>query len=132
MKKKYKHNTLPIEAEWYEDEKTTVVNVQVNLFWETVMRPVVDIKNSSDRKEICNRDWIDELVAKIDERFFYWTNAPCEDREMRAMIEKYAPKTKFTTDELKIYQQSKRDTTDPYYHIFIFCKDYWLLSPSKS
>lgn len=67
MTKTYKHKTLPCVAMRHEDENTVVSMVQVNLFNKSIIRPVKDIENSSDRIEVVEKYWVEMCVDEIFE-----------------------------------------------------------------
>ena len=67
MMRKFVHKILPCEAMWHEDKKTIVTMVQVNLFNETIIRPVKDILSSQDREEVIEKDWITILFENLDQ-----------------------------------------------------------------
>ena len=78
---------------WHEDKKTIVTMVQVNLFNETIIRPVKDILSSQDREEVIEKDWITILFENLDT----WNKY----EDFRERVLRFAPKqVKITNSDI--------------------------------
>lgn len=124
MMKKFVHKILPCEAMWHEDKKTIVTMVQVNLFNETIIRPVKDILSSQDREEVIEKDWISNAWKEYEE---FWTTNGYE--EFREIIEKHAPKLKKITKK-EVWDFFRNNWYNPtiQWNTYWFLKEHNLLS----
>lgn len=131
MMKKFKHKTLWWIAKPVQDDNMRLEEKLVDKYDIFAFPNGSCINNCRIFTEELIELWFEEVVEKDWISYLYefilWDTKPTEN-SLREYIEQHAPKVKkFTIDELKKYQQEKRDSTDPYYHILIFCKDHWLL-----
>lgn len=128
MTKTYKHKTLPCVAMRHEDENTVVSMVQVNLFNKSIIRPVKDIENSSDRIEVVEKDWILKTIDEYKELSNRVWRVPEEDFEK--ILRKNAPQVKkFTREDVEEFVWWDRPVA--YISIRDFLKTHNLLSSDE-